>query len=453
VSQKKLNGKRMDHAASIEKTNDTRMKNTVPLLSRTLVILLISMIAANIGGSMYGPLLPLYVQSLGANISQIGIFFTLSMIAPLLFQIVGGWLSDALGRVQAMAIGSVAGVIGYVTFTVSPSWGWLLLGMTGLAMASSFVGPSFQAFVAEQSTEETRGRVFGITQTAFLLVGVIGGPLGGYIADKYGFRPMFFIATSLYVIATIIRLYMARKVRREEKVEEKEKRAAPSFSGLKKSLVTLAGLIVGGGIVTWIFLSDGVNDVSFSMVGNLFPLYLNNIGGITMTQLGILQSISSLVTMAFMMLGGMLSDKVGERVGIVFGNLFVAGALFTIVNVNTYAMFILAFVLLGIGQALAGPAYNSLISKVVPDNLRGTAFGFFSTSLGIVSLPAPYIGTALWERYNPKVPFYVPMAAVLLTLPVIWFKFKLPKTTANSQQTPGPDGGVDAVIQPAAEQP
>jgi DHA1 family multidrug resistance protein-like MFS transporter len=424
-----------------------------PLLSNTLIILLISMIAANIGGNMYGPLLPLYVQSLGANISQIGIFFTLSMIAPMLFQILGGWLSDAIGRVQAMAIGSIAGVIGYITFTVSPSWGWLLLGMTGLAMASSFVGPSFQALVAEQSTEETRGRVFGVTQTAFLLVGVIGAPLGGLIADKYSFRLMFIIATSLYVVATIIRLFMARKIRKEEKEDEKGKHAAPSFSGLKTSLITMVGLMIGGGIVTWIFLSDGVKDVSFSMVGNLFPLYMNNIAGLSMTELGLLQSISSLITMAFMFLGGILSDKVGERVGIVLGNFFVAGALYTMVNVRSFAMFGVAFILLGIGEALAGPAYNSLISKVVPNNLRGTAFGFFSTSLGIISLPAPFIGTVLWQKYNPKVPFYVPMAAVLLTLPVVWFKFKLPKSDQGSTQASSAGGALAVEAQPVIDSP
>lgn len=424
------------------------MNKKPPLLTNTLIVLLISMIAANIGGQMYGPLLPLYVQSLGADISQIGLFFTLSMIAPLFFQILGGWLSDAIGRVQAMAIGSVAGVIGYVTFTVSPSWGWLLLGMTGLAMASSFVGPSFQAFVAEQSTEETRGRVFGITQAVFLVVGVIGGPLGGFIADKYGFRWMFLVATSLYAIATVIRLFMARKIRREEKPEEKAKRTAPSFSGLKTSLVTLLGMMFGGGIVTWIFLSDGVGDVSFSMVGNLFPLYLNNIAGISMTKLGFLQSVASLVTMAFMVLGGMLSDKVGERVGIVFGNLFVAGAIIAMISGSGFGIFVLAFVLLGIGQALAGPAYNSLISKVVPNHLRGTAFGFFSTSLGIISLPAPYIGTALWEKFNPKVPFYVPIVATLLLLPVVWFKFKLPKVNGNGEQVPSPEGKAGGNVQP-----
>jgi hypothetical protein len=73
---------------------------------------------------------------------------------------------------------------------------------------------------------------------------------------------------------------MARKISRQEKVASSTSRPAPSFANLKTSITTLVGLMVGGGIVTWIFLSDGVGDVTFSMVGNLFPVYLNNIAGI-----------------------------------------------------------------------------------------------------------------------------------------------------------------------------
>lgn len=415
-----------------------------PLLSRTLIILLISMIAANIGGQMYGPLLPLYVQQLGADIEQIGLFFTLSMIAPLLFQILGGWLSDAVGRVQAMAIGSIAGLVGYVAFTLAPTWGWLLLGMMGLAMASSFVGPSFQALVAEESTEATRGRVFGLVQSAFLVVGVIGAPLGGYLADQVGFRWMFAVAAGLYGLATIIRLFMARKLRQQEATP----RSAPSLGGLKTSLATIIGLIAGGGVITWIFLSDGVGDVTFSMVGNLFPLYFNNIIGMTKTQLGILGAVASLVTMLLTTFGGWLSDKAGERVGIVLGNLFISSAIFIMLNVSAFPIFLLAWALLGLGQALTGPAYNSLISKVVPNNLRGVAFGFFSTSLGVISLPSPYIGTWLWQRYGPRVPFYVPLVAMLIMLPITWLKFKLPQAGPTVEKTP--DTPVTPPVEPAA---
>ncbi len=415
------------------------MNKKPPLLTNTLIILLISMIAANIGGQMWGPMMPLYVQDLGADIEQIGLFFTLAMIAPLLFQILGGWLSDATGRVRAMAIGSVAGLAGYLVFVVAPSWGWLLLGMVGLSVATSFVGPSFQALVAEESTEETRGRVFSITQGVFMIVGVIGAPLGGFLADRFGFRWMFAVAASLYGLATVIRLFMARKIRRQEQAANTAPRPVPSFSNLKTSIATLVGLMVGGGIVTWIFLSDGVGDVTFSMVGNLFPVYLNNIVGITKTQLGFLGGLASIVTMAFIVLGGLLADRAGERVGIVLGNLLIGVAIFIMLNVTAFGWFILAWGLLGMGQALVGPAYNSLISKVVPNHLRGTAFGFFSTSLGVISLPSPYIGTWMWQKFGPRVPFYVPLVAMMLMLPVIWFKFKLPKTTNGSAaQAEGP---------------
>jgi MFS family permease len=394
-----------------------------PLLTRTVTILLFSMILANIGGSMYGPILPLYVQQLGANVSQVGIFFTLSMIAPLLFQILGGWLSDAIGRVQAIAIGSLAGLVGYILFVVSPSWGWLLLAMVGLSMASSFVGPSFQALVAEESAEASRGKVYGITMGVFQVVGVIGAPLGGLIADKYGFKMMFMAATGLYFLATLLRLGLARMIRKEQKVSV----AAPSLSHLKTSLLSIIALLTAGGIVTWIFISDGIGDVSFNMVGNLFPLYMNNIMGLSKTQVGVLTAIASIATMLFITLGGILSDKRGERVGIVLGYFLLGAALFAMVNVAGFYGLVFAWILVGIGQALIGPAYNSLISKAVPQKLRGTAFGLFSTSLGVISLPAPYIGAMLWDKFDPRVPFYVPMAALFIVLPIIWFKFKLPK--------------------------
>lgn len=406
------------------------MNKKQPLLTNTLIVLLISMIAANIGGQMYGPLLPLYIQSLGANIEQIGLFFTLAMIAPLLFQILGGWLSDAIGRPQAMAIGSLGGFAGYIIFVFSPSWIWLLVAMLGMSVATSFVGPSFQAFVAEETPEEKRGRVFGIVQSMFLIVGVIGAPLGGILADQVGFRWMFGVAAALYGIATVIRLVVADRIRKKEKASvataAQAPREKPTLSHLKKSLLALAGLIVSGGIVTWIFLTDGISDITFSMVGNLFPLYFNNIIGMTKTQLGILSAISSIVTMALITLGGMLSDKAGERVGIVLGNVILAGSIFMMLNVDSFFLFIIAWSLLGVGQAFAQPAYSALISKVIPNSLRGTAFGFFATSLGLLSLPAPYIGAWVWETYGPRVPFYIPLFAMLMTLPLIWFKFKLP---------------------------
>lgn len=76
---------------------------------------------------------------------------------------------------------------------------------------------------------------------------------------------------------------------------------------------------------------------------------------------------------------------------------------------------------------MMSPAYDALISKAVPEKVRGTAYGLFSTSLGIVSLPAPAIGAQLWNRFGPRLPFTITAGLALLIVVPVWSKFKLPK--------------------------
>jgi MFS family permease len=73
------------------------------------------MIAPYYGRANFQQLMPLNVQQLSPRIEQIGLFFTLAMVASLMFQILGGWLSDSIGRVQAVAIGNLAGLAGYIS--------------------------------------------------------------------------------------------------------------------------------------------------------------------------------------------------------------------------------------------------------------------------------------------------------------------------------------------------
>jgi len=382
-----------------------------------------AMILANISGNMHMPLLPLYLQKLGADVGQVGLFFTISAVAPLLFQIFGGWLSDSIGRLQAVAIGSLAGVVAFTIFVVSPAWQWLLLATAMGSMSGAFVAPSYQAFIAEESAEQARGRVYGLSSALFSVVGVIGPPIGGYISQYFGFRALYIVAWVIYFVATVIRIWMARAARLQEVVP----RAKPSLAGLKSSLASMGALLVAGGVVTWIFLSDGVRDVSFSLAFQLLPLYMQNLMGLTNVQIGWLASIASLATMLVLTPAGWLSDRKGERVGIVAGFALIALAMAVFLRSRLFAGFAVVWVLIGIGQALIDPAYSSLISKVVPQRLRGTAFGVFSTSIGLISLPAPAIGAMLWERFSPQVPFYVPLVTTVVLLPVMWVKFKLPR--------------------------
>ena len=410
------------------------------LLSPLLLWFMGTMILANIAGQMVFPLESLYVQELGASVEQVGLFFTIAAIAPLLFQVFGGWLSDSIGRLQAIAIGSVGGALSYLFYIFASSWVWLLPASVLTAMAVAFVAPSFQAFIAEESTTETRGRVYGITSTMFMVVNIIGPILGGLIAQGLDFKVMYMVAGGLYSAAAAIRVLMARYASRKS-AEKGKSGGRPTFGGFKKSLLAVLGLVTAGGLVTWIFISDGVRDVAFNLTGRLMPLYLENEMGLSLIQISALQSITAIVAMALMSPAGWLSDKKGERVSIVggFGLISVGWAVF--LAGSDFWHFVASRVVIGAGWALIDPAYSSLISKAVPDRLRGLAFGLFSTSLGLISLPAPWLGAWLWESINPIFPFYVPLVAMVAILPIMWTKFKLPADTGDGTQDPAGEIG------------
>lgn len=422
----------------------TTVEKKQSLLTPLLLLFMLAMILANLGGNMYGPLESLYLKELGASIGQIGLFFTLASLAPLALQILGGWISDSLGRLKAIAIGSVFGTIGQIILVLSTSWGWVLLSSVVGAVARSLVGPSFDAFIAENSSEHNRARVFGVTQTLFGIVSVLGPPLGGWLVQNFSFKTMLGVSAALYIAATIIRLGMAgpAKERGTGRAAQQDSHAHTrpplTFNGLKSNLGAMSGLLLSGGVLTWILLTDGVRDISFAISFNFMGLYMEQVAAMNFEQIGWSNGIFGLFMMLFMIPGGWLSDKTSERAAIALGFLLMAiaiGMIAVVPPASPFWLYATGWALAGTGVALVSPAYQSLISKAVPAHLRGTAFGLFSTSLGLVSLPAPLIGGFLWEKVGPQFPFGITAAVSLLCIVPVWLKFKID----NSPQNETPD--------------
>jgi MFS family permease len=405
------------------------------LLNAKLRLFMLAMVLANIAGQMYGSLLPLYLKELDASVAQVGLFFTLSRVFPLALQILGGWLSDSLGRLRSVALGSMAGLLARIGMVLAPTWQWLLVSEGLSAVTRSLIGPSFPAYIAEQSSAENRARVFGLTETIFSVVAVVGPILGGWLAGAYGFKLMLTVALLIYALAAIIRVYMAREASRESEASPKKL----SLGSLRASLSVIAGMILAGGLFTWIFVSDGVRDVAFSLSFTLFPIYLQDIGGMSVGQVGTLTAVFGFFYMITNIPAGWLSDRAGERVAIAAGFVVQGGALLLFLQASGFWGNAAVWALFGVGGALMTPAYRSLISKTVPEHLRGTAFGLLRSSLGLFSLPAPAVGAQLWERVSPRFPFQLTAGALLVAALPVWFKFRLAED----------DGGVEHGAEPS----
>ena len=398
--------------------NETRK----PLLSSTLKVFLLTMILANIAGAMYSSFLPLYLKQLGANVAQIGLFFTISQIIPLVLQVLGGWISDSIGRLKSIALGSMAGVISHIALILAPTWAWVLVSEGFGAVTRSLVGPSFGAFTAEESNEENRARVFGVVDAFYNIVAIVGPPLGGFLIDHYGFKVMLIASAMLYTIATVIRVIMAKRPTKSTKNEGTKGKL--DLRELRINLGAIFGLVLAGGVLTWIIFTDGIRDIAFSLSGTLIPVYLEDVG-LSAQRIGILGSVLGVAMMLTSYPAGHMADKFGERVTIALGFALQGAGLFTFIAAENFFIYAISYALIGMGISLMSPAYQSLLSKVLPQKLRGTGFGLIHSGLGFFSLPAPAIGAKLYSSVGPTSPFWITaIASVFAMFPAI-FKFKL----------------------------
>jgi MFS family permease len=293
-------------------------------------------------------------------------------------------------------------------------------------ISGALVGPSFGAYIADQSSPENRAKVFGTIRSIYQIVGILGPPVGGWLANQYGYTTLLTISALIYGSAAVLRVWMALTPRFKEKTSQEAKEQL-SFKNFRKSMGTMLAMVIGGGVLTWIFITDGIRDISFMISDQLEPLYLAEIGKMTEQQIGLSFSFFNIAMALTLTPAGWLSARIGERKSVVVSYIgqFIGYCLFLVSN--SYPMFLVSWFALGIGFGLGGPAYDSLISKIVPEENRGIAYGLMWTSVSLLALPAPYLGGLLWEQVSPRAPFIITAVIVLLTTIPVWFKFRLPE--------------------------
>ncbi|MBN1565246.1 MAG: MFS transporter [Anaerolineae bacterium] len=397
-------------------------------LSREMKIMLLAMVIANTAGAMIWPLMPLYLEYLGASVQNIGFFFTAQVILGVCFRILGGWISDHMGRLVTIAMGGMVGLVGHIALAAAPSWEWTLISALMGAIGSSLVGPSFQAYTAEQAPEGSTSSTFGLVTAIYGICMIIGPVVGGLLADYLGYRALLWISAGIFVIAALLRIGTAYgKSWRVDELRPTE---------LVSEIRGLVGLIfAGSGLLLWLFLVDGLSDASSQLALPFLPKFVTERGAISESGYGILVALMSLVGALAMVPGGMFADRFGERYSIAVGFVFAGGTWLLMVLYPGLIVFGIVFTLAGVAQAFIGPAFSSLVSKAVPKESLGITWGIFWTALGVLAIPAPYIGGLLYDYVAPEATFVVAAICSALAIPLALRKLRLPAKEKRGDQS------------------
>jgi MFS family permease len=399
-------------------------------LPRKLKVLLLSMIMANLGGRMYRPFVALYILSKGGTVTDVGIFYTVDTVVAAILRPIGGWFSDSIGRLQAVGIGTLFGMAGMLGLALAPTWEWLLVAEIILAFGRAVVGPSFRAFIAEAAPPGNLAQTFGLVNGTFKVVDVLGPALGGWMAAYYGLPSVFWGAVVCMVAATVFRVVVAlRQPYHWEKVR---------LQGLKSSISGLFLGLVGGGLLTWLLVTDSLRDVGVNLYESFRPVLMQSMG-LTEDRIGLLFSLSAVVYLLTNLFASRLADRWSPFGMLALGGLIEACGIGLLVYFPSADTFPLFLAITGLGLGLGDPAFDTLLARSAPKGQMGLTFGMFRMATSFLAIPSPYLGGLLWEYTTPLTPFWLGALFILSAALLTWLVMR-PKAAPAPQATiPAPD--------------
>ncbi len=354
--------------------------------SREVVLLCLAIFFADACHSTVIPIFPAYAQSIGASLSMLGSYGSISALAMLLFSLPLGRLSDRIGRKMMMVPGLILFIFVPLSYLLvfSPLHLYpvrLLLGLgIGLIFSNGFL------LMTEVSEPEHRSMAQGLYMTS-MGVGFTLGPLvGGFTAKFYGYS-VSFLVSALFGFLSLCLLFFVREKKRVSSVKKESSLTFASIIGDRK--------VLAAGVANYL------NALMFNALTLFFPVYGASVG-FDESEIGSGFTARGLASTVVRLPVGALTSRVSSLVLMVFG--LVLSAL-TIYGVSQVDVLVVVSVLLGM-QGVAYGVYltsgNVYVASNADEEFSGTAMAVYSMFGNLSGIINPLILGVIAEYVGAK---------------------------------------------------
>jgi DHA1 family multidrug resistance protein-like MFS transporter len=170
---------------------------------KNLYILAFSLVVVMLGFGIVIPIMPFYVEQLGAGGTELGLLVASYAVMRLICGPFWGSLSDRIGRKPILMIGIFGYGITMILFGLATELWMLFLFRALSGILSSATSPTTMAYIGDSTPEKERGQGMGILGAAVGVGTILGPGLGGLLAGENLATP-FFIAGGLSFIALLL---------------------------------------------------------------------------------------------------------------------------------------------------------------------------------------------------------------------------------------------------------
>jgi MFS family permease len=362
-----------DQIPAAPEPSDWRRAVLLPSLFLLVAMLNLTLVVAG--------LKELVVDELGGTERDASLFFTIEMLAYILFAPLWGVLSDRLGRRKPLiVIGFAVSALAYAGYRLVDDIPELLI-LRFVQGAFSVLGWStLMAMVLDQPDRQRRGRYMGIMGAALILGVSIGAPVGGYITRGLGPRAPLDVAAVLFALVALGSLALTDSKRVEERV---------TLAEIGSTLRRRPRLLL-----PYLFYFVDRYTVGFFVV--LFPLYLGSLGVDDAAVRGRYLALFLLPFALLQLLTGRLADRLGPYRPLVGGSLLYGVLLCAVGYSNLYDLW---FVMSGLGMlaAVMFPPTILLTAQLSDERTRGSAMGGFNLAGSVGFALGPLVGAWAYE--------------------------------------------------------
>jgi MFS family permease len=355
-----------------------------------VILLSIVSFLNDLSSEMIMPILPMFLQSLGASGQLIGLVGGLRDSFSSILKVVCGYWSDKTGKRKVFVYwGYGVSTVFKLLLAVSKTWP-LAVVFASLERTGKGLRTAARDAIIADSVAAKRGKGFGIHR-GLETIGAILGSATAFVLLWFG----SFQFPAIILVAGVIGIASLPPLRfvREPEIQKQNVKLKIGLAILPRPLklfILVAGIFALGNF-SYMFFVMRAQHLFTGKSSVAAPILLYVLFNIFYSALAIPL--------------GSFSDKIGRQAVIIFGF-----GLFAVVSLgfafcDSLWLYIVLFALYGVVFAAIEGTERAFVSDLAVRNSKATALGTFHTVTGMAAFPASFMAGFLWEHVSPVATF------------------------------------------------
>lgn len=355
------------------------------------------------------PLLPYYVESMGAGAITIGLLSAAYSLFQLLAAPILGELSDKVGRRPVLIFSLIGTTISFFLLGVANTILVLFISRIVDGISGGNISTA-QAYIADITSKENRTQGMGMMMAAFSLGFILGPALGGVLSE-YGYALPAYVAAAVSLIATLLTIFFLPESLDLKKIASLPARKAKKFFSLRDFYDALTHPTVGI-MLTITFMVM----FAFSIMQGTFALFSEHALHLTVKDIGYIFAFLGLIGVIIQIfLLKRITSWLTEKKAVVVAIVLMALSLILLAFANSMPMLYVAVSLLAMGNSISGPILSGIISKLTPDDEQGNIMGTSQSVGSFARLLGPLVGTSIYSFVGIRAPYIFGAGVLILT--------------------------------------